>query len=168
MKILFGLADGSNPNGWINLLQKLVDMDLPIGLWAKIKRVLRSMQSEVQLYGAVRERILKEYCTLEHGENGQQFYKFPKPKDEKYPGFEKEWGELLNTELDVEYSPIEYLDIIDKTPDDIKKKLVVSNKDFVVLDILNDAYKEEKKVVTPDTSAGEQIKDAAIKPQADA
>lgn len=154
MTILFGLADGSNPNGIVNQLQRLIDMELPIGLWSRVKRVLRDLQAEVMLYGPIRERILKEYCTPEMGDKGQQFYKFPQAEDEKFPGFEKEWNELLNTKLEVPYAPIEYLDIIDKTPDEVKKKLVVSNKDFYILDVLNESYEAEKKVEAPDTSAG--------------
>jgi hypothetical protein len=158
MKLVFANAEG--------VLERLTNLDskeLPIGLFADVRRVLRDFKDEASVYFPKREKILRDLCTLENikedkekGIKASQFWKFPQPGDEKFPEFETRWNEIQNVILDFKYAPIDYLAIIDATPDEAKKRITVKGTDFDVIDYLNAVYKNENSPA--DTSAGEANK----------
>ena len=146
MKLLF-----ANAEGVLERLTSLDSQELPIGLFAPIRKLLLEFKGEASIYFPKREKILQDLCTLEKGDDDKQFWRFPKPGDEKFPEFETRWNEMQNVMLEFNYKPIDYLAIIEATSDEIKKRIMVKGKDFDVLDFLNEVYKNEN---TPDTSAG--------------
>jgi len=153
MTVIYTFAEGIMAG-----LTKLNQADLPLGLVSRVRRVLKNFKEELEIYNPEREKILKENCTLEKDEKtGAQYWKFPKPEDEKYAEFEKRWNELQMQKLIFPYEPIDYLKLIEDTPDEVKKKIVAKGSDFDVLEALNNAYDEQfKKDVSPteNTSAG--------------
>lgn len=104
---------------------------------------MKNFKEEVEIYAPEREKILREFCELEKAEDGKQFFRFPKPEDEKYNEFEKRWNDLQNQKLVFPYEPIDYLELIDKAPDVVRDKIVAKGADFEVIDNLNDAYKQQ-------------------------
>ena len=156
MTLLFAYAESV-----LNGLIKLDQSDLPLGLVSKVKRVLRNFKEEFAIYQPGREKILREFCTVDEE---KKMWMFPKPEDEKFAEFEKRWNDLQMQKLIFPYEPILYDDIIDAVPDEIKKKIVAKGSDFDVLDVLNKEYKElHKKEVSPaDTSAGAETINAPV------
>ncbi len=153
MKLMFAYAEGV-----LKGLNKLDQSELPLMLFAKVHRVLQEVKNESAIYMPKREKILQELCTLEKGEGNEQFWKFPNREDGKYEEFVQRWDEIQTVILDIKYSPIDYLEIIEKTPEEIKNKITATGKDFDILDSLNETYKKENSPA--DTSAGEANKGA--------
>ena len=164
MTILFAFAEDL-----VNGLVELDKFDLPLGLVSRVRRVLKNLREEKSLYDPEREKILKKFCTLER-DGEKQFWKFPLKEDENFPEFEKRWSELQNQKVIFPYEPVNYLDIIDATPDEIKKKIIAKGTDFDVLEALNQTYDmqfNKKEVAAEETpSAGEEIAPESAKPDA--
>ena len=143
----------------MNGLVELDKFDLPLGLVSRVRRVLKNLREEKSLYDPEREKILKKFCKPD-GDGEKQFWKFPPKEDENFPEFEKRWSELQNQKVIFPYEPVNYLDIIDATPDEIKKKIIVKGTDFDVLEALNQTYDfqfNKKEIASEETpSAGEK------------
>lgn len=137
MTILFAFAEELMKG-----LDKLNQSDLPLGLVSRIRRVIRNFKEEVDIYMPEREKILKEFCTLEKKEgSNDQFWRFPTSENEKHDEFVKKWADLMEQKLVFPYEPIDYLALIDKAPDVVRDKVIAKGSDFEVIDNLNDAYK---------------------------
>jgi len=154
MNILFAFAEGVMEG-----LNKLNQSDLPLGLVSRIRRVIRNFKEEVEIYAPERDKILREFCSLEKNDEGQQLWKFPLPDDGRFAEFQKRWEDLQNQKLIFPYEPIDYLGLIDSAPDAIKEKIVAKGSDFEIIDNLNETYEHQfKKEPEPATSAGEANK----------
>lgn len=149
-------------------LVKLDQFDLPLGLFSRIRRVLKNFRDEVGMYMDKKDAYLKKYCTLSEDKTMWQFPKDGEPNSEE---FYKLWNELLIQDVIFPYEPIDYLAIIDATPEEIKKKITVLGKDFNILDLLNETYNHQfnkKEVASQETPRQGETIDAAIRPQANA
>ena len=140
MKIVFAFAEGV-----VNGLEKLNQSDLPLGLVSRVRRVLRNFKEEVEIYAPEREKILREFCTVEDVGDGKKMWKFPLPENERFAEFQKRWEDLQNQMLVFPYEPIDYLDLIDSAPEEVKKKIIAKGSDFEIIDSLNDSFKHQKE-----------------------
>ena len=131
MKLLFGHADGEN--GVLKSLEKLNGMELPLSLFARIHKLLLAIKGEMSIYMPRRESILKNLCTMNTERN---LWVFPKPDEEKYSEFRTKWNELFNAEIEFDYSPIDYMAIIDSMSEKMKNKISITGEDFDILDVL--------------------------------
>ena len=149
MKLLF-----ANAEGVLEMLTTIDSQELPIGLFAAVRKVLLEFKGEVSIYFSKKEKILQEFCTLEKGDGDKQYWRFPAKDNERFQEFNAKWIELMNVKIEFNYKPIDYLEIIEKTPDEAKKRITIKGKDFDVLDYLNEVYKVENTPAEESTSAG--------------
>lgn len=137
MTVAFGFA-GDILNG----LVALNGADLPLALVSKVRRVLRNFKTETEDLLKDKQKILQKHCTID---NERGVWMFPKQEDENFAEFSARWEELHNHGVIFPYEPILYDDIIDATPDEIKKKIVAKGSDFDVLESLNEVYNKQFK-----------------------
>lgn len=104
-----------------SLLTPYLDRPLPARAAFSIARFFASTENDLSLYSCMREQLIRKYSTEVNEENGALSFKI---EAENLPAFEKEMGDLDNTEVEANLKLCyEDLDSLSLTPREVVKLL---------------------------------------------
>jgi hypothetical protein len=82
-------------------LTKFIEQTIPIKLAYRLGKLIRLMQQELQQIEASRIKLVKQYGTENEGSSTIEV------KPESMQQFNEEWLELLDTQADIDFEPID-------------------------------------------------------------
>lgn len=101
----------SNVVSMVDGLKVIVDKEIDINTSIKLTKIVKSVETEVDLFQKEKDKILKKYGELD--ESGELVVKDDQLKILDIPAFEKEYQKLLNTEVELDVPKVDVKDLGD-------------------------------------------------------
>jgi hypothetical protein len=82
-------------------LERISKLDLPIRAAFKVVRLIEKLNKEFVVVEPLRQKLFEKY-----GEKAEDLENAMRIKEENKPAFQKEWEELLLTEMNLDFVPL--------------------------------------------------------------
>jgi len=153
MKLLVGgLYDLANGKAGKELAEAYGD-GLPPRVSIVVKRLLNSVDAEIKVVEPERIKLLSQYATKNEEKNT---YDLPDMKTKKGKEFIGLWNELMGTETEIKYEPIDLDKFVDAM-DNIGK--IIKGSVLDLIELLNKTYEFEKEAPKKEESASEKAEE---------
>lgn len=138
-------------------VRELYEVGMPVKLALQLKRLMKRVGEEIEVVEPERIKLMEKYTK---GKTEDNNFILPKPGEEGFENFNKDYRELFSVTVDV---PYEKVDLSFLESDKRFENVIISPKTFDVFEALNRALENESRSDVVDVEAEvRKIEDSKI------